>query len=256
MSALSVKDISVTFNGTPAVDGVSCDLSAGSLVGLIGPNGAGKTTLLRAIAQLIPFEGRMLLDGEDLTAMSRAAIAKSISYLAQGHISHWPLQARNVVALGRQPHLSPWGRMSTTDKNIIDDAMHRADVEQFAERNVLTLSGGERARVMLARALAVDANILLADEPVASLDPFHQLKIMELLKDLAGAGKTIIGVTHDLTLAARFCDQLILLAEGKMISHGGADDVLTDSKVADAYHVNMVRAAHDEQSYVLPWKRL
>ncbi len=256
MSVLTVQNVSAGFNGTRAVDDVSFELGSGTLVGLIGPNGAGKTTLLRAIAKLIPFEGQMLLNGEDMANLPRAALAKAVSYLAQGHVSHWPLQVRNVVALGRQPHLSGLGGLSDDDEQIIADVMRRADVEQFSERNVLTLSGGERARVMLARALAVDADILLADEPVASLDPYHQLKIMELLKDLAAAGKTIMVVTHDLTLAARFCDRLILLAQGRMIANGGVDEVLTEEQVAAAYQVDMVRAEHDRETYVLPWRRL
>jgi iron complex transport system ATP-binding protein len=256
MSILAVKNVSVTFNGGLAVDDVSFELTPGALVGLIGPNGAGKTTLLRAIANLIPFSGQVFLQGQDLAPMPRAKLAKALAYLAQGHISHWPLQVRHVVALGRQPHLSALGRVTSKDEQIISDVMRRTDIEQFTTRNVLALSGGERARVMLARALAVNADVLLADEPVASLDPFYQLQIMELLRELATAGKTIVVVTHDLTLAARFCDWLILLAQGQLIANGRVDDVLTEDQVSSAYHVDVVRAQHGSESYILPVRRL
>ncbi len=256
MSRLSVKNVTVAFNGMKAVNHVSFDLGGGTLAGLIGPNGAGKTTLLRAIANLIPFNGRICLDGEDVTSITRSSLAKQISYLAQGHICHWPLQVRHVVALGRHPHLPAFGRLSSMDEQIIADVMVRADVGQFAERNVLTLSGGERARVMLARALVGGGQLLLADEPVASLDPFHKLQIMDLLKALAAAGQTVVVVTHDLTLAARFCDQLILLCRGKIIAQGDVDNVLSDEAVAEAYHVDLVRAQHKQTSYVLPWQRV
>ncbi len=255
-SLLRVDHVSVSFNGRAAVDEVSFDLKAGEFVGLIGPNGAGKTTLLRSIARLVPFTGQIYFQGQDTSDLDRSHLSKGIAYLAHGHTAHWPLAAKQVVALGRLPHLSPLQRPSPKDDAVINEIMLRADVTQFADRNIQTLSAGERARVMLSRALAVQAKLLLADEPVGSLDPYHQLQIMELLRELAQGGTTIVLVTHDLTLAARFCNRLILLADGKVVAEGDSGSVLSDENVAKAYRVETFRAEHDNEPFVLPWRRL
>lgn len=255
-SLLRVDKVSVSFNGRSAVDQVSFDLKAGEFVGLIGPNGAGKTTLLRSIARLVPFTGQIYFQGQETSNLDRSHLSKGIAYLAYGHTAHWPLAAKQVVALGRLPHLSPLQRPSPEDNAVINEIMTRADVTQFADRNIQTLSAGERARVMLSRALAVQANLLLADEPVGSLDPFHQLQIMELLRELTQDGTTIVLVTHDLTLAARFCDRLILLADGKVVAEGKSELVLSDENMAKAYRVEVFRTQHGNEPFVLPWRRL
>lgn len=256
MSALRIENASVQFNGRKAVTHVSLKLGAGSLIGLIGPNGAGKTTLLRAIANLIPFSGDVFLNGENIAAIQRRRLAQLLAYMPQGHEAHWPLTAARVIALGRLPHLPSFRRPSPQDIQIIRDVMKRTDTQSFAQRNILTLSGGERARVMLARALAVGADFLMADEPVAALDPYHQLQIMALLRDLACKGATIIVVTHDLTLAARFCHRLILMREGKVVAEGVTGDVLTDDNLKAVYNIETYRAAEDGQPIIVPWRRL
>lgn len=255
MSAVRAENLSVHFNGRKAVDDASLQLGAGALIGLIGPNGAGKTTLLRAIANLVPFTGDVYLKNENIAAIDRRHLARRLAYMPQGHEVYWPLTAARVVALGRLPHLPAFRRPSLEDIRIIREVMKSTDTHTFAERNVMTLSGGERARVMLARALAVDAEILMVDEPVAALDPYHQLQIMSLLRDLTKRGTTIIVVTHDLTLAARFCHQLVLMHAGKIVAQGETQDVLKDDNLNTAYNIDTFRTEQDGQPIVIPWRR-
>lgn len=255
MTTLAVKDLSVRYNGSPATDRVSLTAEAGAFVGLIGPNGAGKTTLIRAMANLIPFEGSVTLDGRPVRAIARNELAKSISYLAQGQDVHWPLKVRDVVALGRLPHLSRYSQPSAADRAAIESAMERADVVYLSERSVMNLSGGERARVMLARALAVEAPLLLVDEPIAALDPFHQLQIMDVLAAHSERGGAVISVLHDLSLAARFCRRLILMSRGKVVADGETKAVLDSPALEAVYKVAVHRGERDGVPYVLPWKR-
>jgi len=256
MSVLRVEQASVRFNGAAAVDRVSLELGAGSLIGLIGPNGAGKTTLLRVIANLIPFSGAVFLNDVNVAAMEAKRLARRLAYMPQGHEAHWPLSAARVIALGRLPHLSVFRQPSREDARIIRDVMKHTETQIFAQRNILKLSGGERARVMLARALAVGADVLLADEPVAALDPYHQLQIMTLLRERARRGATIIVVTHDLTLAARFCNRLILMHEGKVVAEGLSEDVLTDDNLKTVYRIEAFRTDEADHTVVVPWRRL
>jgi iron complex transport system ATP-binding protein len=257
MSELSASGLGVAIDGKPILRGIDFTVRSGGIVGLIGPNGAGKSTLIRAIAHLLrPVDGRIAIDGVDIASFDRRALAQRIAYLPQGHVVHWPLDVYHVVALGRLPHLSPMARVSEKDHGIVRRAMERTDVTAFAHRTVTTLSGGERARVMLARALAVETPILLVDEPVASLDPFHQLQVMELLRGIAEEGRLVIAVLHDLPLAARFCTRLLLLEGGRLVADGSPAEVLARQHLRDAYAIEGVYGAEQGESYVLPWRRL
>ena len=256
MTRLTADGINVRIDGAEIVAGASLAAAAGELVGLIGPNGAGKTTLLRAVAGLAPCDGTVLLDGRPAAALDRRAFARALAYLPQGHDVHWPLTARRLVALGRLPHLAPWQRPGPADAAAIDRAMARTDIAHLGGRNVQTLSGGERARVLLARALAVEAPLLLADEPIAALDPYHQLHVMALLRATADAGAAIVAVLHDLTLAARHCDRLVLMHEGRVLAEGDPAAVLDDGNLRAAYRLAALRGTHEGSSFVLPWRRL
>jgi len=237
MVSLVADRVSVTLGGRPVVRQVSAALAPGRLVGVLGPNGAGKSTLVRALLGLIPHEGTVTVDGAPLATLSRAAIARAIAYLPQGQLLHWPLTVARLVALGRLPHLAPFSRLAAADHAAIDHAMARAGVTALAERLATELSGGERARVLLARALAVEAAALIADEPLASLDPAHQIEGMELLRAEADAGGLVVAVLHDLTLAARFCDRVLVMAEGALVADGAPRKVLTAELLARVYGI-------------------
>ena len=253
---LEADRIRVTLDERMVVDGVSLHVAAGQLLALIGPNGAGKTTLLAALAGLRPHQGTVRLLGHPRDALPGRERARTLAYLPQGHLAHWPLTVRRLVELGRLPHLAPWRAPVAADRLAVTEALQRADLVDLAERPFDTLSGGERARVMLARVLAVEAPLVLADEPVAALDPYHQLRVMELLRDYADGGAALIVVLHDLSLAARFCDELLLLHEGRLLARGPAEQVLSTAHLAEAYRVTALRGAHEGQHYVLPWRRL
>jgi iron complex transport system ATP-binding protein len=236
------------------LSGIDFAVRAGEMVGLIGPNGSGKTTLLRIVANLRePNAGEVRYNGLSAQAIGRRELARQIAYLAQGGNVHWQMRAETLVALGRLPHRRPFQELSDADHAAIDRAMAMTDALPFRSRTMAQMSGGERTRVLLARALAVEAAILLADEPIAGLDPLHQLQVMMLLRAAAHAGRGVVVVLHDLALAARFCDRLVMLADGGVLAEGAPMAVLTDEHIAHAYGVDVVRGERDNVPFLLPW---
>jgi len=253
MVAIAIESLHISLGKQAVLRGIDAHLEGGMLIGIIGPNGAGKSTLARAILGLQKAtKGRVTVDEADVAALPRAQIARLISYLPQGQTLHWPLVVERLVALGRIPHLAPFSQISDADRIAIDRAMGLADVSALRDRTATELSGGERARVLLARALAVEAPVLIADEPLASLDPGHQLEVMDLLKDQAAGGVTVIAVLHDLTLAARFCDRLILLDKGQVAADGDAAKVLNAENLARVYGIRAWLGAVEGSPAVVP----
>lgn len=251
---LSANGLEVRLSGRVVLKDVSLQLSAGHLVALVGPNGAGKTTLLRALAGLIPSQGEIMIDGHPLASLPLRERAKRFGYLPQGHLVHWPLPARDIVALGRYPHgATDPARLSPKDEEAVLRAMQAVDVTAFSDRRVTELSGGERSRVALARALAVEAPVILADEPTASLDPRHQIDVMQNLRATADNGVLVIVVTHDLGLAARFADQVLVLREGRLVSQGSPAEALSDQVMADVFRISAYRARHQDEAVIVPW---
>ena len=237
MVMLRTENLCVSLGKRAVLSNISTRFSAGSLTGIVGPNGAGKSTLARAMLALIPHEGAVYVDDDRANALPRAELARRVAYYPQGQTLHWPLSVTRMVELGRLPPLSPMSRISDADHAAIERAMVRADITDLRDRVATELSGGERARVLLARALAVEAPALIADEPLASLDPGHQIDVMDLLKSEAEAGGMVIAVLHDLTMAARYCDRLLLLDRGRLVAEGTPAEVLTKDNLAKVYGI-------------------
>jgi iron complex transport system ATP-binding protein len=212
---------------------------AGEVTAVIGPNGAGKTTLLKVLAGLLAASGgTVLLDGRPIGDWPPQMRARSLAYLPQERITHWALSARAVVALGRLPHQPMGAGESLADVRAIDAALAAMDIGHLAERPVPEMSGGERARVLVARALAQEPVALLADEPAAGLDPAHQLALFHHFSALASAGRTVVVALHDLSLAARFCHRIVLMQAGSSITAGAPEDVLKSEHLAAVYGIN------------------
>jgi iron complex transport system ATP-binding protein len=240
VNLIDADGVSFGYGGVPLLRDVSLSLTAGEVVGLIGPNGAGKSTLLRLLANLLESDSGILRwDGRAVAALSPGERARFLAYLPQGAPVHWPLTVERVVELGRIPHRAWWQGLSAKDGAAVNEAIARADIEGLRGRLVTTLSGGERARVMLARVFATSPRVILADEPVASLDPFHQLQVMRTLGEHAGGAGGVLVVLHDLNLAARFCDRLILLDRGSVACDGPPRQVIDDPSLAAAYAVRI-----------------
>jgi iron complex transport system ATP-binding protein len=209
---------------------------------------------LRLLAGLRAAEGGLVLyNGRSVKQIGLRELARKIAYLAQSANVHWHMQVESVIELGRLPHRRVLHGLTAADREAVDRAMAACDVAAFRTRTMSEVSGGERLRILLARALAVDADLLLADEPIAALDPRHQLQVMELLQQTARQGRGVVVVLHDLALAGRYCDRLVLLADRGIVADGAPSEVLTDVNIARAYGVAVVRGEHRGVPYLLPW---
>ena len=254
---LTAQRVSVKLSGRPVLNDISLSMSSRHLVVLVGPNGAGKTTLLRALAGLVASGGAIHVGGNALSSLSLRERARRFAYLPQGHIVYWPLPARDIVALGRYPHgATDPARLAPKDAEAVLRAMQTADVVEFSERRITELSGGERSRVALARVFAVEAPVILADEPTASLDPRHQIDVMNNLRQAADQGALVIVVTHDLGLAARFADTLLVLSEGRLVSQGAPAAALSEQVMADVFRISAYRAEYRREAVLVPWAEI
>lgn len=236
---LRADHLSFERRGRRVLSDVSLRFLPGTISVIIGPNGAGKSTLLSCLAGLhIPSAGTVLIDDEPLHSLTGRARARRIGLLDQKADIHWNIEARALVALGRLPHQGRWGP-DATDEAAIDAAMERTDCAHLARRPAQELSGGEQGRVLLARVLAGEPEWLLADEPLANLDPVHQLDAMTCLREVATGGVGVVMVLHDLTQAARIADQIIVLDDGAIAAAGAPDAVLTPDVLAKVFHVRV-----------------
>ena len=236
MSALELRGVTVELGGRAVVDGVDANVAEGEWVALIGPNGAGKTTLLRALARLVPFAGEIRLDGRSLEQIGRGELARLVAVVPQEPSTPPWMTVAEYVLLGRTPHLGPLAKEGARDREAAGRALARLDLLAFLDRRLGTLSGGEKQRVVVARALAQEAAIVLLDEPTAALDIGHQQQALDLLDGLrAESGLTLVAAMHDLTLAAQYADRMLLLDAGKIVADGVPTDVLTAAVIARHY---------------------
>lgn len=236
---LDLSDVTALLDGRTVLGPVSLGIEAAERIALIGPNGAGKSTLLRRMAGLIGGGGRILLDGVPLTDITPAERARRISVLPQQRQIAWPIPVRDLVALGRLPHGGDPMHLSGRDSAAIARALDRLQLTGWSDRPATALSQGEQARVLLARALATEAPLLLADEPIAALDPRHQLEALAVLAEEAEAGRTVVAVLHDLALAADWASRVILLHEGRIVADGTPSETLTPERVAAVFGVSL-----------------
>ena len=234
MSLMTLDKLSVFRGDCPVVDNVTLALEPGDFLGLIGANGAGKTTLMRAALGILEHEG-----SSSLTALSQSDRAKQAAWLPQIREIAWGLSVRDLVGLGRLP----FGPIQKNDAHV-EAAIIKMDLGAFSDRIATQLSGGEQARVLIARALAQDTPILMADEPTASLDPANQISTLKIFSDLAQDGKGIMSSIHDLGLAVRYCTKLALLDRGKLVAFGSADEVLTPDNLQTVFSIE----AHYEKT--------
>jgi iron complex transport system ATP-binding protein len=233
---IELRAVTVELGGKPVVDRVSAVVADGEWLALIGPNGAGKTTLLRAIARLVPFAGAIALDGRDARELSRGELARLVAVVPQEPSTPPWMTVAEYVLLGRTPHLGPLAKEGARDRDAAARSLARLDLLPFADRRLGTLSGGEKQRVVVARALAQEAPIVLLDEPTAALDIGHQQQALELLDGLrAESGLTLVAAMHDLTLAAQYADRMLLLDTGRVVADGPPADVLTEAVIAERY---------------------
>ncbi|HEY4132393.1 MAG TPA: ABC transporter ATP-binding protein [Gemmatimonadaceae bacterium] len=253
-SVWSLRDVRFRHHGASsfAVDGVTLEIASGRMTAILGPNGAGKSTLLNLLlGTAAPASGSIAFKERSIADWERRALALDIGVVPQGETE--PLfTVREIVAMGRYPHLGPWQRERAEDLTAIARAMDRCDIAQFSDRWISTLSGGERQRVRLARALAQEPSVLVLDEPTTFLDIRHEMTTFELLRRLRDEGATILLVTHNINLAARYADELVLMDRGRVAAHGSPASVLTEDRVAAVYEWPISIVAHDENGHTSP----
>jgi iron complex transport system ATP-binding protein len=251
---IEVTGVSVSFNGTRALADVSVGIERGSWVCLIGPNGAGKTTLLRAFAGLVSHAGTIRLDGVPVGELRRRDVSRRVAVVPQNPVIPLGMKVMDYVLMGRTPYISYLGMESARDNRIASSVLDQLELVPFASRPLASLSGGELQRVILGKALAQQAPILLLDEPTSALDVGHQQQVLELVEDLRREHDlTVISAMHDLTLAGQFADRLVLFDSGRVVAAGTAREVLTEAAIQEHYGASVhVHAEPDGTVAVIP----
>ena len=238
-------------NTLPKIDDISFKLNTGEVTAIIGPNGAGKSSLLKILAGiLVPEQGQISLNETRYSDIPSDKRAQSIAYLAQDSFVYWPMPVRDIIALGRIPFQNDCNYSNRKDSQIIDNVINDLNLKAYESRSFHSLSGGERARVLLARALVSQSHVLLVDEPIASLDLKYQFEIMELLRKVASQGVCVVVVIHDLSIAANYCDRFFLISQGKLLHEGRRDAVLNTENIQKAFGVKVEVVSDSKGVYI------
>lgn len=246
---LQVNDIHFSYGGYPVLRGTSFKVREGELCGLFGPNGCGKTTLFKCCLRFLRFpRGTVRMEGCDVGDMRVADLAKKVAYVPQEHKPPFPYLVREVVLMGRTPHLGGFFGVKRKDKEIALEALKRVGISDLAKRPYNQLSGGQRQMVLMARALAQDTPLMFLDEPTSALDFQNQMRIWEIMCEIAEEGKTILACSHDPNHVAWFCDRVVVMADGAVISNGGPKEVITEEMLDRIYeNTCTVRSMADTQ---------
>jgi len=249
---LKVKNVEFGYNSTLVLEGVSMDLDSSEIVGIVGPNGAGKSTLIRCIDRiLLPGGGTILLDENDISNMTRMEIAKWMGYVPQTTTRVFPATVFDTVLMGRRPHLG-W-KSSEEDVDKVLEILELLGIMEFAMRDFNEISGGQQQKVLIARALAQEADILLLDEPTSNLDIRHQLEVMEIMTNIVHKKKiSAVMAIHDLNLAARYTSRILMLNGGRIFAAGNPESVLTEENIRRAYGVEALVKSDGERPYIIP----
>ena len=252
--AAEAKDITVGYGEHTVLKSVSLAIEQGGFLGILGPNGCGKTTFLRSLSKVLkPEDGVVYIDGKTVSSYDAKTFAKTVGCVSQETETSFEFSVRDIVLMGRHPHIGRLAPLTAEDYAIADEAMRFTNTLQFKDRLVTELSGGERQRVLIAKTLAQQPKILLLDEPTNHLDVCHQIEILQLIRSLTPK-ITVIGVLHDLNLASYFCDRIVLMEKGQILSVGTPAEVLTPERVYDVFSVRMIVSPHPVtgKPYLIP----
>lgn len=253
---VETKNLSLRIGEKQLLNNISIGIEKGQIIGLIGPNGAGKSTLLKILANILSADsGSYHLAGKAISDYNEKDLAQKVGYLAQNATAHWPLKAQRLIELGRLPYQGVRQKLKPHDNNIIQAAIEKTETAHLLDRVVTTLSGGEQTRVFLARLFAAEPEVIFADEPIAALDPYHQLHIMEILRDHAKKGGTVVVVMHDINLASRFCDQMILMENGAVRCFGSIHELLGDNILTNTFRIKLRMFCEGDSYAIVPWER-
>lgn len=251
MTTLTLRDVSVSYNGTRVLDGFDLEVPSGSWVCLIGPNGSGKTTVLRTIAGIVTFGGTVRIGEAAPNELARRDLARRVAIVPQVPVIPEGMTVLEYVVMGRTPYIPYLGTERKRDLEITSSVLEQLDLSDFASRRIESLSGGELQRAVLARALVQEAPVLLLDEPTTGLDVGHQQQVLELVDGLRERRElTVVSSMHDLTIAGQFADRLVLLSGGRVVASGSASDVLTEDRIKEHYGAS-VRIVRDGSGVVV-----
>jgi len=251
---LEVLDVEFAYGSEAVLDGVTLSVDRGEVLGIIGPNGSGKSTLLRCLNRILePDSGSVFVDGESVREMSRTELARQVGYVPQEERGAFPATVFDTVLLGRKPHVG-W-RPSEDDRSAVVAAIEQLGLAEYALRPIDELSGGQRQKVLIARALVQEASVLLLDEPTSSLDIRHQIEVLDLVREQATDDRAAVLAIHDLNLAARYCDRLAMLCDDRIVAAGGVE-ILTPATIRDVYGVEATVTDHEGTPLVIPERPL